>query len=134
VAWQASEANAARRLYVTVSETNTSCHADGAGNAYFGYARGVDTFTNPVCTVAATGGTAFTDSNQPVGGLCAAAITHQPQLVTQGNGATNPVVVSGCNGGIQASWTTAQSMTCTVPSSANCSGGSTWQVISQGKN
>jgi hypothetical protein len=129
VGWQASEANAAKRLYVTVSKSNPNCTGNGAGTPYFGYALGAAGALNFVCNIAATGGTAFTDSNG-----CASASAHQPFVVTQTNGVGNAVAVPGCTGAVQFSWTTAQTLNCSTPSTANCVGGSNWQVISQGKN
>jgi hypothetical protein len=129
VAWQAKDAVAARRLTLFVSRSNPSCAFSPGGAVFYGYGRGLDLSSQNVCNVAATGGTAFNDSP-----ACAGAVSHQPVLVSQPNGAGNPVVQPGCIGAIQVTWTTQQMLVCSTPNSSNCPGGSTWTVISQGAN
>ena len=129
VAWQSSDAVAARRLTIAVSKNNANCGTDPSGIPFYGYGKGLDNGSGVHCTVASTGGTAFNDSP-----ACLFAVRHQPFLVTQSNGAGNPVIQSGCTGVIQGTWTTAQPMLCNTPHSTNCPGGANWTVTTQGQN
>jgi hypothetical protein len=130
VAWQSSDAVAARRLTIAVSKNNANCGTDPSGVPFYGLARGLDpnnSFAH--CSVATTGGTAFTDSP-----ACVFATRHQPFLVVQPNGAGDVVVQSGCTGAIQGTWTSTRVLQCNTPHSPVCQGGANWTITSQGKD
>jgi hypothetical protein len=131
VAAQSSDAVARKRLTIAVSKTRTDCNINPSGVPFYGWGKGMDGFGSQICNVASTGGTAFNDSDACQSGF---VDRHQPFLVTQSNGAGNPVVQPGCTGGLQLSWTTAQPLTCSVPAGTNCPSGNTFTIITQGQN
>jgi hypothetical protein len=129
VAWQSSDAVAAKRLTIAVSKSNVNCGLNPAGIPFYGWGKGMDGFGTAHCNVAATGATAFNDSP-----ACALCDRHQPHLVTQTTVGGSPVIQAGCTGGVQTSWTTSQVLNCSTPNAVNCPGGSNWSITTQGAN